>query len=114
MIFDNLFKRKKDSFVLPIDGMDSAIKKYPLNDFENNFFYGFRTKFPNWYIGMQFYRTSKGTIQISYRGYPIGGLTRKGILYIEKDLRYKDPFITFDDPLNHYDDIVSCIKRKLK
>ncbi len=114
MIFDNLFKKKKESFVLPLTGMDNSLKKYPLNDFENNFFYGFKSKYPQYYSGMSFNRMSDGSIKFAYRTYPIGGLTRKGILFIETDFRHKEPYKNFDNPLNHYDDIVSCIKRKLK
>ena len=114
MIFNNLFKNKKDSFVLPITGMDASLKKYPTNDFENNFFYGFKIKYPQYYSGMSFNRMSNGMIKFEYKNIPIGGLTRKGVLFVEQDMRHKNPYIEFPDAMNHYDDIVICIKRKIK
>ena len=114
MIFSNFFKNRKESFVLPLTGMDNSLKKYPLNDFENNFFYGFKSKYPQYYSGMSFNRMSNGMIKFSYRSYPIGAINRKGVLFVERDMRFKDPWAEFSDPLNHYDDIVACIKRKLK
>lgn len=118
MIFDSIFGKKKESFVLNLKGMDTSLKKYPINDMENNFFFEFSKRYPQYYPGLSMERMSNGVIKFSYRTYPIGGVSfhsKKPHIFVENDFRYKDPYkIIEDDLFNHYEDIINVIKRKCK